>query len=57
MEMKCRLLKKDFTTEDGQKREYHVIQFDLADGSTLDIPVKGDKARLLVMTQALLRNK
>lgn len=57
MEMECKLVKKDFTTEDGQVRNYYVIEFILADGQALDIPIKGDKAKLLIMSVALQRKE
>lgn len=55
MKLECKLAKRDFTTDDGNKREYYVIQFELFDGQVVDIPIKGDKAKLLILDQAIQR--
>lgn len=53
MKLNCELCKKTFTANDGQVREYYVLVFKLADGSTLEQSVKGDKAKLLIMSYNL----
>lgn len=57
MNFDCKLVKKAFTTQEGREQDYFVIQFVLADGSTLDVPIKSDKAKLLVMSYNLSKNK
>lgn len=50
MELKCKLIEKTFKDADGQNHAYYVLAFDLADGSSLEISVKGDKAKLLKLS-------
>lgn len=53
MDLNCKLIEKTFTTDDGQSRSYTAIRFNLADGSNLDIAIKGDKARLLKLSNGV----
>lgn len=53
----CKLVKKAFTTKEGASQEYYVFVFDLCDGTTLDVPIKSDKAKLLIMSYNLTKNK
>lgn len=53
MNLKCKLVEKAFTDNDGNSRNYYVLQFNLVDGSTLDITIKGDKAKLLKLSEKL----
>ena len=50
MDLKCKLLEKSFKDADGQSHAYYVLAFNLADNSTLEISVKGDKAKLLKLS-------
>lgn len=50
MELKCKLVEKTFKDAEGQTHAYSVLAFDLIDGSTLEISVKGDKAKLLKLS-------
>ena len=50
MELKCKLLEKSFTDADGQSHAYYVLAFRLVDDSILEISVKGDKAKLLKLS-------
>ena len=50
MELKCKLLEKTFKDSDGQSHVYYVLAFRLADDSILEISVKGDKAKLLELS-------
>ena len=50
MELKCKLLDKTFKDSDGQSHVYYVLAFRLADDSILEISVKGDKAKLLKLS-------
>ena len=47
MNLKCKLLEKSFKDADGNSHAYYVLSFDLADGSNLEVSLKGDKAKLL----------
>lgn len=50
MELKCKLVEKSFKDADGQSHAYYVLSFDLADGSNLEVSLKGDKAKLLKLS-------
>lgn len=53
MKLDCELLEKSFKDADGQSHAYYVLSFDLADGTTLEISVKGDKAKLLKLSTSV----
>lgn len=53
MDLKCKLIKKTFTAENGELREYHVLQFPISDGETIETPIKKDKANLLRLSNKL----
>lgn len=50
MDLKCKLLEKTFKDDQGLNHSYYVLSFDLADDSTLEITIKGDKAKLLKLS-------
>lgn len=50
MELECKLLEKSFTDAVGQSHAYYVLAFRLVDDSILEISVKGDKAKLLKLS-------
>ena len=50
MELKCKLIEKSFKDIDGNSHAYYVLSFDLADGSHLEVSLKGDKAKLLQLS-------
>ena len=47
------LIKKAFIADDGSKKDYFVLVSKLADGSDLEVSLKGDKAKLLIMSYNL----
>lgn len=48
MELKCVLVEKSFNDKNtGEERKYNALVFKLADGSTMEVTIKGDKAKLL----------
>lgn len=53
MNYNCKLVKKTFTDDKGEVREYYVLQFDLADDEKLEITIKGEKAKLLLLSSKL----
>ena len=53
MELNCKLEEKNFKDADGISHSYNVLVFKLADGSKLEITVKGDKAKLLRLSNNL----
>lgn len=57
MNLTMKLEKRNFTTEDGQKRDYYVLSHPIADGSNLEISVKADKARLLILSAQISQAK
>lgn len=56
MEIIGKLCKKEFTTETGEVREYYVLSIPLYGNETIEISIKSDKAKLLIMSENL-RNK
>lgn len=54
MDLKCKLVKKTFTAENGEVREYYVLEFSIADNDTLEITIKKDKAQLLLLSQKVI---
>lgn len=53
MELICKLIEKTFVDKDGVNHPYNVLSFDLYDGSKIEIPIKGDKAKLLKLSNSL----
>lgn len=53
MELNCKLIEKSFIDADGKSHAYYVLSFNLADSSTMELPVKGDKAKLLRLSNNL----
>lgn len=53
MELICKLIEKTFTDKDGIAHPYQVLSFELFDGSKVEIPIKKDKAKLLILSTAL----
>lgn len=51
MDLKCKLVKKTFTAENGEVRDYYVLQFIIDSDETLEITIKKDKAQLLLLSQ------
>lgn len=54
MDLKCKLVKKTFTVENGEVREYYVLVFSISDDETLEITIKKDKAQLLLLSQKVI---
>ena len=50
MKVGFELLEKKFITEDNKEIKYYVLQRRLIDNTILEIPVKGDKSKLLLMS-------
>lgn len=57
MEIVFELREKKFVTEDNREIKYYVLQRKLVDGSTIEVPLKGDKSKLLLMSLAVEKNK
>lgn len=58
MKIEFELVEKRFKKEDGTEIKYYVLKRTLIDNTTLEIPVKGDKSKLLLMSLAIEnRNK
>ena len=53
MKLECKLIKKTFKDKDNETHEYYVLSFNLGQDETLDITIKGDKARLLLLSSKL----
>ena len=53
MKVEFELLEKKFTNEQGKEVKYYVLVRKLIDNTTLEIPVKGDKSKLLLMSLAV----
>ena len=56
MEIIGKLIKKTFINTNGEVVEFYVLQFELDGGETLDLNVKSDKAKILLMSEKL-KNK
>ena len=50
MKVEFELLEKKFTNEQGKEIKYYVLIRKLIDNTTLEIPVKGDKSKILLMS-------
>lgn len=57
MKVEFELLEKKFTTDDSREIKYYVLVRKLVDGSLLEIPIKGDKSKLLLMSLAVEKNR
>ncbi len=53
MTFQFELIKKAFIASDGSKKDYFALVSKLADGSDLEVTLKGEKARLLIMSYNL----
>ena len=51
MDLKCKLVKKTFTTENGEVRDYHVLEFPITNDENMEITIKKEKAQLLLLSQ------
>lgn len=51
MDLKCKLVKKTFTAENGEYRSYYVLEFPIVDNEKMDITIKKDKAQLLMLSK------
>lgn len=51
MDLKCKLVKKTFTAENGEIRDYHVLEFPISNDETLEVTIKKDKAQLLLLSE------
>lgn len=50
MKVDMELEKKSFKREDGQDIEYYVLKKKLIDNTFLEVPIKSDKAKLLLLS-------
>ena len=57
MKVEFELNEKKFTTEEGKEIKYYVLQRRLIDNTIIEIPVKGDKSKLLLMSLAVESRK
>ena len=53
MKVEFELQEKKFTNNDGKEIKQYVLIRKLIDNTTLEIPVKGDKSKLLLMSLAV----
>ena len=53
IEVIAKLVKKNFTDSDGHKREYYVLSIPLTEEENIEITIKGDKAKLILMSESL----
>lgn len=53
MKVEFELLEKKFTNDQGKEVKYYVLIRKLIDNTTIEIPVKGDKSKLLLMSLAV----
>ena len=57
MKVEFELSEKKFTTEDNREIKYYVLKRTLVDNTTLEIPIKGDKSKLLIMSLVVANNR
>ena len=50
MKVEMELEKKSFKREDGTDIEYYVLKKKLIDNTYLEVPIKSDKAKLLLLS-------
>ena len=50
MNITGKLEKKNFKADNGETRDYYVITYNLGNGETLDVSIKGDKAKLILLS-------
>ena len=50
MKVEFNLEKKKFVNQQGNEIEFYVLKRTLIDGTTLEVTIKGDKAKLLLMS-------
>lgn len=53
MKVEFELLEKKFTNDQGKEVKYYVLTRKLIDNTNIEIPVKGDKSKLLLMSLAV----
>lgn len=53
MKVEFELCEKSFISEDGKTIKYYVLKRELIDGSTIEVPIKSDKYKLLTMSLRL----
>lgn len=51
------IVEKTFKSSDGKDLKYYVLSRNLFDGSVLEIPVKGDKVKLLLLSLSVENRK
>lgn len=57
MKLEFDMVEKKFKTEDNREIKYYVLVRKLIDGSLLEIPIKGDKSKLLLISLAVEKNR
>lgn len=53
MKVEFELIEKKFTNDQGKEVKYYVLVRKLIDNTNIEIPVKGDKSKLLLMSLAV----
>lgn len=53
MKVEFTLKQKLFNNSEGKEVKYYVLTRQLVDGTEIEIPVKGDKSKLLLMSLAV----
>ena len=53
MKVEFELIEKKFTNDQGKEVKYFVLVRKLIDNTNIEIPVKGDKSKLLLMSLAV----
>lgn len=53
MKVEFTIVEKNFTSDKGEVIKYNVLSRQLANGEVFEIPIKGDKAKLLLLSLAV----
>lgn len=54
MNFNCKLVKKTFAGDNGEVREYYVLEFPILDDEKMEITIKKDKAHLLMLSKKVV---
>ena len=57
MKVEFTIKQKLFNNAEGKEVKYYVLTRQLCDGTELEVPIKGDKSKLLLMSLAVEKNK
>lgn len=57
MKVEFEIVNKTFVNKENQEIKYYVLKKTLVDGTAIEVPIKSDKCRLLLLSIAIEKNK